>query len=503
LGLIRDIFIARYLSTDLRDAFLNAFRLPNLFRRILGEGSLSVSFIPVFVRTLQDPSDPQHQLRARQLVAGVFSILLSIAITVTLLAEVYMEELMHFLLNGAVYMSVPGKFEMTVRLGRIMFGFLILISLYGYFMAILNSLRKFALTALAPCLFNVAMIAGALSSTRFVVPELILAVSVLVGGFFQMAILLIPVWRLGYPPRFTFSWNSPEILKVFKALIPSAFGLSILQVTALVNMRFAASLPSGSHSYLYLADRILELPISLFVVSIGAALLPTLSRLWAANQKQAVSDTLNHYMRLIIFVALPAAIGMFMLAQPITEVLFLGREFKYDSAVATAEVIRIYAFLVVLTAGVRILAQGFYAIQNAWFPAIAASVALFAHIVFAFVLTRAFGLNGLAVASVASAAVNVTMLATAYNSWVGKLELKRLGLSLVKFAVCSIFLVLVLSAYPWLRVTLTGHFPGARAVALGIIIFSAGAVYMLAAHLLRVPEYHETLSTFREKMRRA
>jgi putative peptidoglycan lipid II flippase len=503
LGLFRDMLIARYFSDDVRDAFLNAFRLPNLFRRILGEGSLSVSFIPVFVDVLTNrpgKSRSEAEEQARGLVASIFSILLAIVIPVTLLAIIFMDDILHVLLNGAVYMSVPEKFELTVRLARIMFGFLVMISLYGFFMAVLNSLKKFAMTALAPCFFNVVVIFGAMIALRTHAPSISLAWTVLAGGFAQMLVLLPSLKKAGYLPKFSFDWDRPDVQRVLKAVLPSIFGLSILQLTALVNMRFAADLASGTHSYLYLADRILELPLSLFVVSIGAALLPTLSSHWAAGDREGMGETINHYVRLIFFAALPAAIGMFILAQPISEVLFVGREFKYDDALATASVIRVYSFLVIFSAGVRILAQGFYAIQNTWFPALAAAVALISHVLFAYVLTREFKLEGLAAASVASSVVHFLMLATAYNAWVGSLHIKTLLKSFAKFVVCGGFMVATLQAYVPIQRFVIGRFYGSRALGLVIVIALGGFVYLICAHLLRINEYRETVATLKARL---
>lgn len=506
LGLIRDAMTARYFSNDVRDAFVCAFRLPNFFRRLLGEGALSISFVPVFIEILtmrapDEVSASERELKTRQLISGVFSILLSLTLTLSCLALIFMEEIMGFLLQGEAFQRVPGKMELTVRLGRIMFGFLILISLYAFFMAILHGFRRFALSAFAPCFFNVAMISAALISPRFAAPVELLAWAVLFGGFVQMAILIPSVVRLGYWPRFTWSWSSPELLRVLKATLPGLIGMSVMQVTTIVNLYFSSYLPSGSQSYIYLADRILELPLSLFVVSIGSALLPTLAKYWTEGNREAMGDTINHYIRLILFVTLPAAIGLFFLSQPIVEVLFLGREFKYADALATAGVVRVYAFTVILAAGVRILAQGFYAIHNTWFPALAAGVALAAHVLFAYSLTHKFGLYGLVSASVLSTAVNLMMLAAAYNSWVGPLHLRSMLKSLGKFLVGAVLMIGVLLMYEPLL-----HSFGSRYVTktfvLFAIIISAGFVYMLSAHLLRVVEYHETAATIMAKIRK-
>ena len=499
LGLIRDMMTARYFSNDVRDAFINAFRLPNLFRRLFGEGSLSVSFIPVFVEIISGRQATNK--RARDLVAGVFSLLMTLTITVSLIATIFMADILRFLLNGEAYLSVPGKFELTVRLGRIMFCFLILISLYAFFMAIQNSVRKFAVAAMAPCLFNIAMIAAAFFSNRFAAPEMILAYGVLIGGFLQMAVLIPGVVKAGHFPKMSWAFDSVDVWRVVRAFVPGMIGLSLMQMTTIVNMRFASSLPSGSQSYLYLADRILELPLSLFVVSIGSALLPTLAKFWAERDRDAMSATISHSMRLILFVALPSAIGMFVLARPIVDVLFLGREFKYADAISTAQVIQVYAFTVVIAGGVRILAQGFYAIQNTWFPALSGGVALIAHILFAFTLTRTFGLNGLAAASLCSATVNLVMLATGYKSWVGSLEVRRLGISLGKFVICGAAMVAVLTLHDRVLQIFGTRFL-ARAFVLMSTITVSGLVYLIVARLLRVEELQDVSSVVAAKFRK-
>jgi putative peptidoglycan lipid II flippase len=504
LGLIRDMMMARYFPNDVRDAFINAFRLPNLFRRLFGEGSLSVSFIPVFVEILSGKNSKswaESEKRARDLVAGVFSLLMSMTITLSLLATIFMSDILHFLLSGEAYMSVPGKFELTVRLGRIMFCFLILMSLYAFLMAIQNSLRRFAVAALAPCLFNIAMIAAAFFSNRFAAPETVLAVGVLVGGFLQMAVLVPGVIKAGHFPRLTFAWEPRDVWRVVKSFIPGMLGLSLMQLTIVVNMHFASQLPSGSQSYLYLADRILELPLSLFVVSIGSALLPTLARFWAEGNRTAMSSTINHSMRLILFVALPSALGMFFLARPIVDVLFLGREFKYVDAISTAQVIQVYAFVVIIAAGVRILAQGFYAIQNTWFPALASGVALVAHVIFAFSLTRVFGLNGLAGASLCSATVNLLMLATGYSKWVGSLEARRLIVSFGKFIVCGAAMVAILLMHDRVLAVFGTRF-FARAFVLMTIILIGGGAYLAIARLMKVDELRDASAVVLSKLRK-
>ena len=411
-----------------------------------------------------------------------------------------MDDILRFLLAGNAYMNVPGKFELTVKLARIMFSFLILISLFSYFMAILNGLHKFALTAIAPCFFNLTIVVSAMVFARG--NSTALAWSVILGGFVQMAVVALGLMREGYFPRISFDWDGPDVGQVVKAIVPATLGFSILQLTAIVNMRFASELAPGSHSYLYLADRIFELPLSLFVVSIGSALLPTLSKNWAEGDKLAMSSTINHCVRLIVFVALPAAIGMFVMAQPIAEVLFLGREFKYEDAVRTGQIIQVYSFGLVISAGVRILAQGFYAIQNVWFPAAAAFVALISHVILAFVLTKAFGLNGLAGASVLSSAVNLLMLSFAYNAWVGDLDLKELVKSIAKYSAAIIVMIGALQVYGPLQRFVGAARSGSRAFVLLSTISIGVAAFLVCSAILQIPEFREMASTFKSRLRK-
>lgn len=496
LGLVRDMMTARYFSVEVRDAFLVAFRLPNLFRRLLGEGSLSVSFIPVFVELVQGKrKDESHRL-----VNNVFAILMTVSITISLLGVLFMDDLLRLVLSGDEYTRIEGKLELTVLLARIMFSFLILMSLFAFFMAILNSLRQFALSALAPALLNIALISAALVSDRWAAPEMTLAWAVMIGGFLQMAILVPSVVKSGYFPRFSWRWNTPETRRVVKVVLPSMFGMSIMQVTQMVNLHFASHLPQGTHSAFYLADRVLELPLSIFVVSVGSALLPTLARYWTTGDRVAMSETINHYIRLILFVALPAAVGMFVLAEPITEVLFQGRQFTRQDTIMTSQIIQVYAFGLIVSSGVRILAQGFYAIQNTWFPACAATVAVLAHLLFAANFTRIFGLQGLASATVASATVNLMLLILAYNAWVGSLNPRRLLIGLGKFLVGAVAMVFVLQMYAPLSLVLGMNRLG-QAIALALTILAGGTVYMAVAHVLRVPEYHETLESFGGKIK--
>ncbi len=500
LGMFRDILIARYLGTDMRDAFINAFRLPNLFRRVFGEGSLSVSFVPRLIHTLHGRGPEDREVR--ELIAGVFAVLMSATVTLTLLAEVFMPEILHFLLSGASYMSVPGKFELTVQLGRVMFAFLILISAYSFFMAVLASLGRFALAALAPALFNAVMIIGAVQSQRFNFPANVLAWSVLLGGFVQMLVLVPSVVAAGFFPRLRLVRLSPEVKQVLLAFLPGAFSLSVLQLSAIVNMRFAAELESGTHSYLYLADRILELPVSLVAVSLGTVLLPTLAGHWANGQTSRISEAINHALRMAFFISIPAAVGMAMLAKPIAQILFMGKEFTYFNAMITASVIRIFSLSVLLAVPIRILAQGFYAAHRAWFPALAAAIALLVQALFAAVLIRNFGIEGLASASVIGLFFNAALLGGVFNARLAKIHLRNLLIFSLKLSIGAGFVAAVTTAYGPLSHYCVGRVPAARTLSLVAVIVVAATGYFVIAAAMKLEEWRELSRPFVERLRR-
>lgn len=507
LGMVRDMAIAKFVDTNTRDAFLSAFRFANVFRRLFGEGGLGIGFIPILTDILagRATSDlKEADKRAHEFVSAVFSMLVTVLIVLCLLAFLFMDKIFGFLLAGDGFDAVPGKLELAVQFARYMIVFPVLACLYALFMAILHSFRRFLIAAIAPALFNVVMIVAARSflwtSDRQV---LLLAIAVVVGGLVQAGVLVPSLVRLGFFPRISFDWNTKDVARFLSTLGPNLFTASVFQLSILVNLRFASDLPAGSQSQLYLAERILELPISLFVISFSQALLPTLAHFGARKETARITEEMNHAIRLALFVALPAALGMLVLAWPIVETLFLGREFKFLDAIQTAQLIRIYSVTVLAAAGTRILAQGFFAIGNTWYPALAGAVALITHVIFAYVLTREWGLNGLASASVASGTVNMLMLARGHVKWVAPIDVRRLLRSFAIFLACGGAMVSVIMWYDPVRRLVGANSTAAKSIFLVIAVGIGIAVYMGVAHVFRIPEYHETLQTLRERLARS
>lgn len=520
-GFLRDMLIASYFNRTVTDAFVVAFRLPNMFRRLLGEGSMAVSFIPVFVEQLaRGEVDPRTgRTRAYEMACGMFTILLTFLLLLSALGVVFMSPILGWLVDGQGFQAIPGKFELAVFLGQIMFSFVFLVSLYAYFMALLQSLKVFALPALAPALFNLTIIiACLLPSSLFKISGEVLAWGVLVGGGVQLGLLIPKLHRLGYLPKLTWRWRTPALAQVFKAMGPGIIGMGVLQLMGLVNVKLASRLEEGSHSFIYFADRILELPLSLFAVSLGTALLPTLADCWARGEREEMGETANHYMRLVFFVSVPCALGLWFLGQPIAEVLFMRGKFTYEHAVTTGELVRLYAFTLLSASGVRVLAPAFYAIKNTWFPALSSVVALLFHIGLAMYLMPRYGLKGLVGSTVLSSFLNFGLLALATRFFIGRLYYSRLLVSIGRFLICGALLAMVLQFYQPFLLFISRLLFGVsaavflldngvvvqalRAGVLFIVIGLAAGVYFLSAKLLKVPEFQEVSSTFMRKLRR-
>lgn len=480
LGLLRDMALAALFSRTVTDAWTAAFRLPNLFRRLFGEGSLAVSFIPVYVEARGESRD-----RAQALANGFYTLLLVFLALLTGLGLLCAEPLMRLLLSAEYGAE---KLELTVRLARIMLGFVFFVTTYAYFMGILNALGSFALPALAPTLFNVSMIVSTLLPGRLFSGEGDgLAWGVLVGGALQALILVPPLVKLGALPRLRWQGLSADIRHVLRNLGPGLLGLGLLQFTTLVNLKYASGLGEGAISYIYWADRLLELPLSLISVSLGTALLPTLSLLWSQGQKEQMSKTAETYLRLNLFIALPASLGLYFLALPIVEVLFMRGRFSGVDAEATAAVLRVYAGLLLATSGVRVLVPAYYATKNTWFPALASGASLLLHVVLAPVLMQLWGLEGLVLSATGTATLNLALLLGFYPRWIGAFDYASLLTQGGRFVFAGIGMAVVLQMHPFLT-ALLGTEGVARALSLALTILAGAGAYFALSFLLQVEE---------------
>lgn len=505
LGLFREMLLTAYFPRTITDAWTVAFRLPNVFRRILGEGSLSVSFIPVFVEARQESPE-----RAKNAMNGVYTLLLLTLTVLTALGLIYTESLINLMLDEN-YRSIPGKLELTYRMARIMFGFVFMISTYAFFMGVLNALGSFAIAAMAPTLFNIAMIISTLiPAEKFSSPGDGLAWGVLVGGALQM-LLLVPLLKSkNYFPQINWkiysAYKNPDVQKVFRNMLPGLFGLGLLQITTLVNQRFASELGEGAITYIYLADRLLELPLSLISVSLGVALLPTLSSLWIRGEKDQMSETMAFYLRLNLYMVLAAATGLFMLARPVVEVLFQRGKFTAQDVQATVGVVCVWALIMIPSSLVRVLAPAYYAVKNTWFPAVVSLICLVVHLTVAPWLMAHYGLTGLNLSSLVSSTLNMMLLLSFYRKWVHPINLGSVVKKIFLFLIPLLGMAAALFFYSNVESWALNRFPDitvlVKIVLLATFIFIGSTVFLAISWFMGLDESKATLDRVVAKIRR-
>ena len=331
-GFARDMFIAMaFGSSTAADAFFVAFRIPNMQRRVLGEGAVASAFIPVFSETLEN----HGQQAAQELTANIFNILL-ILLTVTSLAL--------FIFSPAVVtLFAPGflddqeKFNLTVDLTRWMAPYLFFIGLAAFSMGILNSLKVFALPAATPILQNVSMIAAILILVpQMDEPVMGLAIGVIFGGALQTLIQLPTIIKKGYGWKKRLHFKQPEVIKIAKLMGPAILGLAVYELNLMVDTLLASTLPEGSISYLYYGNRLVQLPLGVFAVALAVVLLPTLSGHAAKGKLKELVQTISFSIRLILFITIPATIGLIILREPIVNTLWERGEFLQASTQGTA-----------------------------------------------------------------------------------------------------------------------------------------------------------------------
>jgi putative peptidoglycan lipid II flippase len=374
LGFARDFFIARAFGAGLAtDAFFVAFRLPNLLRRLFAEGAFSQAFVPV----LAEQKNRASAEEVRSLVDRTAT-LLGLALAATALVGIAIAPLIVYV-SAPGFASEPAKFELTVTMLRITFPYIAFISLVAFAAGVLNTWNRFSVPAITPALLNVSFIVGALFfADRFDPPVLVLAWAVLVGGVLQLALQVPFLARMGLLPRWRLDWSHPGVRRILKLMAPAAFGVSISQISLLINTIFASFLVTGSVSWLYYADRLMEFPSGMLGVALGTILLPSLSKYHADANPQEYARLLDWGLRVTVLLALPAAAALAVLALPLITALFHYGRFGAEDAWMTRQALIAYSIGLVGIIMVKILAPGFYARQNIATPVKIGILVLFA-----------------------------------------------------------------------------------------------------------------------------
>jgi len=497
-GFIRDMVVAAFFGAGLiTDAFWVAFRIPNLLRRLLGEGSLTVSFIPIFTEYLRTGSKEE----AFGLADIVFTLLSIILVVVCILGIIFSPFIVSII--GFGFTKHPGQFELTVFLTRLMFPYIIFISLVALCMGILNSLRHFTVPALSPVVLNISMIlATLLFKDFFQEPIVALAVGVLIGGVLQLAMQWPVLVRLGVRLKLNFHFRHPGLRKIGLLIFPAFLVSATYQINVFVGTVLASMLPEGSVSYLYYADRILELPLGVFAIAIGTASLPSFSILVAKGDLDGLKKTLSFTLRMILFVTIPAMIGLIALREPIISVLFQRGKFNILSTVMTAKALLYYALGLWAYSTVRVIDSAFFALQDRKAPLKASYFALFVNIILSIILMYPLKHGGLALANSIAAAVNVAMLAIILKRKIGSYLDPEFNRSVLRATASSLamwgVIAVIALIFPWNN----GAPFTERIFILTLQIVLGFLTFLLFSHVFKSGELKTAVDIVKRKLKR-
>jgi putative peptidoglycan lipid II flippase len=447
LGVVREqIFAGLFGAGFFYDAWTVAFRIPNLLRDLFAEGALSSAFVPTFTEHLQKKGKAQAWLLANMVINGLMVLLGAFALSLLLFPEFFVY------LLGSGLGEVPGKVEVTATLLRILAPFLMMVALASVAMGMLNTLNHFFIPALAPALFNLALIlSGFLLVPQFeragILPISAMAVGALFGGFLQFAVQWPLLRKHGYRFQFRLSLKHEGIRRIARLLAPAVIGVSAVQINVIVNTQLASYLIEGSISWLNYAFRLIYLPIGLFGVAVGVVNLREVSVFAAQEKWEDFKETVANSVKLISLVALPSAVGLIVLAVPVVRVLFERGAFTSQDTLLTAYALMAYSLGLFAYSCVKIYVPSFYALNDTRTPVrislAAVGINLVANLLLIWLLPDPYKHVGLAFGTAISVSMNTALLATAFRRRMGSLKQFHVVPAMAKTASAAVVMGLV------------------------------------------------------------
>jgi len=505
LGLAREqIFAALFGGGRVMDAFTIAFRIPNLLRDLFAEGALSTAFVTVFSRTaaLQDTA---AAWRLADKVATLTAVALS-AITVTGILTA------PWLVAALAPGFDPGKAALTVTLTRIMYPFILLVSLAALVMGMLNARNVFGMPAMASSFFNLGSIVAGVLLGYWLDPHfgaraiLGLAIGTLVGGALQLLAQLPSLRRAGYSFHPDFRWRDPGVRSILRLMGPSVIAASTTQLNVLVNSVFASQLGDGPTFWLTVAFRLMQLPLGIFGVALGTVALPLLARMAATGNTEAFRSELARGMRLTFLMTIPSSIGLMVLAEPIISVLYQHGRFGAHETAESAAALRFYAIGLCGYAALKVLVNAFYALERRRTPMLVSFLAVGLNLLLNWTLTVQlnWGHRGLALSTACVATSNFLILYGLMRSQLGRLESRAMLALLLKVALASAVLLGVSWAGAHFLLAdwaVQSFWP--KCVSLILVIAVGTAAFFLCASALGIGEVHEIARALKRRLRRA
>ncbi|HEB76490.1 MAG TPA: murein biosynthesis integral membrane protein MurJ [Nitrospirae bacterium] len=492
LGFVRDMVIAGFFgATGLSDTFFVAFRIPNLLRELFAEGSMSSAFIPVLTET----KVRQGEQEARRLARITFSFIILVVGSICVAGIVFAPAIVRLIVPG---FTDPARLATTVLLTRIMFPFLLFVSLAALTMGVLNVERVFFVPALSSAWFNIAIILTiVLLSPHLGMPILAVAIGATVGGVVQYVTQIPSYLRRGYTYGIDTAFGHEGLRKMAVLILPLTLGLAVSQINIFVSTILASYLPEGSITYLYYSMRLIQFPVGIFGVAMGMAALPALSSHAAKGDMEALGEDFSSTLRLLFFITVPSMAGLIALRYPIVNLLFQRGEFGYAATEGTAFALVFYSLGIWSMVGVRVVVAAFYSMQDTRTPVKVALLALATNIVLSLLLMGPLEHGGLALANSVSSGVNFSLLFYLLRRKISSVDCRRVLKSFSKTLAAS--LIMGVTAWSMLQGPLWkgGGEVLKKSLYLGGTILLCACLYFLTALMLRSEEVRTLFDLFR------
>jgi len=519
LGLVREMVFAYFFGASksfANDAYVIAFRIPNMLRDLFAEGALSSAFVPVFSDYLVTKGE-KEAFRLSNLTATALVLILGVLVV---LGVIFAPEFVSIIATG--YRDHPEKFALTVKLTRIMMPFILLVALAAKAMGILNSRDRFGIPALSSSFFNIGSIiggvvfAGFLADPTFAHPFRAvvenptvgivgMAYGVLIGGFLQFAVQWPSLRKAGFRYRPALSFNDPGVRRILRIMGPATIGAAAVQINVLVNSNFASRIPfDGPVSWLGYAFRLMQFPIGVFGVAIATATLPAISRSAALEQSGEFRRTLAGSLRLAFLLTIPSAVGLSVLAHPIIALIYQRGDFRPYDTDHTAAVLAFYAIGLAGYAAIRILAPAFYALNDSRTPMMISLLSILINFIMNWALVGILKERGLALSTSVVALMNFGLLYVIMRRKIGGIDGRRTAITVGKIALASA----VMGVVCWVVSHGLGNaFGGGAATSLGarlaIVLGSVGTgatVFYGCAYMLGIPELEAAVATVTRRL---
>lgn len=483
LGLVREQVQAYFFGAGMMtDAFVAAFRIPNLLRDLFAEGALSSAFVPVFKEKIVNRGKEE----AFRLANLTISNLVIIVGGIVALGIIFTPALIYISAKG--FYDDPAKFALTVNLTRIMFVFLLMVSVSAVQMGILNSCGRFGVPALAPTLFNAGMIlAPVLLYSYFEVPIYTMAIGVLLGGLGQILFQIPSLRKVGYRFQFKADFKDEGIARINRLISPMILGLSASRINILVSTLLASLLAEGAMSYLNYAYRLMHFPLGVFGVALGTVALPKVSEQVASRREDLLVKTFHEAVGLSTFLVVPSAVYLAGFGTDLVRLIYERGAFDAAATANTAQALLFYSFGLVGFAGVRVAAPVFYALGDARKPMIYSLVSVVVNIVLNFALIPFWGFAGLAAATSAAGLVNFGQLLFSLRRQIPAVDIKFIAVHFVKVSTAALLAFVSVRFFPFDRwFAIAGI--GGKVLTVTAQIAAMGIIYLLILKILKVEE---------------